>query len=369
MKHFFWLFWTSLLTVWLTASSGTGIALTSSALTNFGSSPIQPPVMRLVQAEPPEPTLTLEDAQARFLSYKYGMFLHFNMSTFARQDFIGVSEEHEQGFEDPNLFNPTEFDATQWARTAKAAGMKYMVLTTKHHGGFALWDSAVSTHDVASSAWRDSQGDLVREFVDAARAEDLRVGFYYSIWDKTNGNDIDFIKAQLTELLTNYGPIDYLWFDGWDWSVGYEQVPYDVIRDHIKSLQPNCLILENNHSRSLYNTEIVGYEQNLDGLPPADNVLPAELAGNIRAPEANGESVWFYHPEGNCNLKSVEVLASELAVANAGNANFLLDVTPDDRGLIPQCQVDRLLELAATLNNAPPELTSSSVLMIESGDF
>jgi alpha-L-fucosidase len=152
----------------------------------------------------------------------------------------------------------------------------------------------------------------------------------------------------LTELLSNYGPIDLLWFDGWGWQVGYDAVPYETIRAHVKSLQPNCLILENNHKKALQNTEIVGFEQNVDGVPAA-NTLPAEMAGNIRGQEADGDSVWFYHPAGNCNLKSVETLKSELVGANTGHANFLLDVTPDDQGVIPQCQVDRLKEVAAAL--------------------
>ncbi len=294
-----------------------------------------------VPADAAEPTLTLKELQDRYVSLKYGMFLHFNMSTFARQPNVGVVEEHELGGEDEKLFNPTALDTGQWADAAVAAGMKYMVLTTKHHGGFALWDTKVSTHDVAMSNWKGGKGDVLREFVDAARARGLRVGFYFSIWDETNNATTQFIKNQLEELLTGYGPIDVLWFDGWGWKVGYTAVPYQEIHDFIKTLQPNCLVLENNHKKALQQTELVGYEQNDDGVP-TNNTLPAEVAGNIRA-----DGVWFYHPTGNCTLKTVDVLAGELKASNDGHANFLLDVTPDDRGLIPQCQVDQLKAVAA----------------------
>ncbi len=293
-----------------------------------------------VPADAAEPTLTLKELQDRYLSFKYGMFLHFNMSTFARQPNVGVVEEHELGGEDEKLFNPTALDAGQWADAAVAAGMKYMVLTAKHHGGFALWDTMVSTHDVGSSSWKGGKGDVLREFVDAARGRGLRVGFYFSIWDESNNATTQFIKDQLKELLTSYGPIDVLWFDGWGWKIGYTAVPYQEIHDFIKSLQPNCLVLENNHKRALQQTELVGYEQNDDGLP-TNNTLPAEVAGNIRA-----DGVWFYHPAGNCTLKTVDDLAGELKASNVAHANFLLDVTPDDRGLIPQCQVDQLKAVA-----------------------
>ena len=301
---------------------------------------------RVDDAAPARPLAELQD---RFLALRFGMFLHFNMSTFARQPNVSVSGEHERGNEDPALFNPRALDIGQWADAAVAAGMKYMVLTVKHHGGFCLWDSALTSHDVASSTWKGGQGDVVREFVTVARERGLKVGLYYSIRDLHNGAAPSFIKGQLTELLTRYGPIDLLWFDGWGWNVGYTRVPYPDIRDHIKSLQPNCLVIENNHRERLENTEIVVWEQGPYGGPPAGNTIPSEVAGNIRA-----DAVWFYHPMGNCTLKPLSTLLGDLTTFNGRRTNYLLDVTPDDRGLIPDCQVDLLRQIGASAGVMPP---------------
>ncbi|MBL8025928.1 MAG: alpha-L-fucosidase, partial [Fibrobacteres bacterium] len=223
---------------------------------------------------------------------------------------------------------------------AKAAGMKYLNLTTKHHDGFCLWNSSYTAYDVGSSSWRGGNGDVVKEFADSARSRGLKVFFYYSIWDKTNGNDTTFIKNQLTELLTKYGAIDGLWFDGWGWKVGYAAVPYETIHRHIKSLQPNCLVMENNHQKTLYNTEITLYERNLDGIPSLNNLYPTEVCCNIRS-----DGKWFFS-SGACNLRSLDYLWVSLRDVNASKANYLLDLTPDTAGLIPKCQVDLLREVS-----------------------
>jgi alpha-L-fucosidase len=279
--------------------------------------------------------------QTEYLKMKYGMFLHFNMSTFTNEEWATIGQS-------PSRFNPAKLDCGQWADAAKAAGMKYMVLTTKHCDGFCLWPSAVSQYGVKNSSWKNGRGDVVREFVDSARSRGIEVGFYYSIWDQTNGNDTAFIKQQLTELLTQYGDIRLLWFDGWGWQVGYSAVPYQSIYDHVKSLQPNCLIEENNHLKALDRTEIVLFEMGWysDGMPPDGNKLPAEIAGTI-----NAAGDWFYHPATACKMKSTEQLATTLLLANGRNANLLLDLSPDTTGLIPQCQVDRIKEVKAYLDS------------------
>jgi alpha-L-fucosidase len=271
------------------------------------------------------------------------MFIHFNMSTFARAEESGVLGEWERGNEDPALFAPSSLDAAQWADAAVAAKMKYAVLTTKHHGGFALWDTAVSRHDVASSPFRGGKGDVVREFVNAFRARGLKVGLYFSIWDRTNGNTPELIEAQLTELLTNYGEIACIWFDGWGWNVGYDGVPYDRIYERVKALQPNVLVVENNHRKALENTDIVVYERMFDGIPEPGNLLPSEVATTVRA-----DGAWFYHPQGE--LRTVDYLVHEsLEPILAANSALLLDVTPDQRGLIPDDQVVLLREIGRAL--------------------
>jgi len=276
------------------------------------------------------------------MSLKFGMFLHFNMGTF-------TGEEWATPHGDPKRFNPTNLDTNQWATTAVAGGVKYVVLTTKHHDGFCLWNSAYTTYDVGSSPWKNGQGDVVREYVDAMRAHGLQVGFYFSIWDRTNGDSAgiptqDFVKGQLHELLTNYGPITVLWFDGWGWTkttngVTFAQLPYQPIHDYIKSLQPNVLILVNNHEHSFTHSEIIEYERNVEGTPPANNTSPAEVCDNIRA-----DGAWFYSSAA-CNLKSQSTLTGSLTAVNADHSNYLLDLTPDQSGQIPSCQVQLLAKI------------------------
>lgn len=141
------------------------------------------------------------------------MFCHFGVNTF-------TDREWGDGTEDPSIFAPTALDARQWARAARAAGFRAMILTAKHHDGFCLWPTRTTTHSVARSPWRAGGGDLVREFVDACRAEGLRPGLYLSPWDRNHpaygdsGRYNDVYEDQLTELLANYGPQAEVWFDG-----------------------------------------------------------------------------------------------------------------------------------------------------------
>src|ERR1700722_1725742 len=152
-------------------------------------------------------------AQLWWQRAELGLFTHFGMNTF-------TDREWGDGHEDPRLFNPTRFNARQWARAAKAGGFQYVILTAKHHDGFCLWPSRSTDHSVKSSPWRDGHGDVAREFVDAMRAEGLRAGLYLSPWDRherSYGDSPrynDYYIAQLTELLTQYGPIVELFFDG-----------------------------------------------------------------------------------------------------------------------------------------------------------
>jgi alpha-L-fucosidase len=292
---------------------------------------------------------TLEQLQQEYLAMKWGLFLHFNMSTFSRQPYTSAATEWELGTEDPNLFNPSNLDCGQWMRVAKSAGMNYAILVVKHHGGFCLWNSKYSDHSVAFSTWRNGKGDVVREFVDSARAYGLEVGLYYSMWDKSQGCndtrcDTNFVKGQLTELLTNYGPLRCLWFDGWGWWVKYNQVPFEMVRNLTHSLQPDCLVIDNNHHHNMTQTEMMEYERPVDGNVPLGNTIPAELNGNIRS-----DQCWFYHPVGNCALFSAQSVVNDLQTFNSRTANFLFDLTPDDRGLIPDCQVDLMNQIGQLL--------------------
>jgi hypothetical protein len=274
----------------------------------------------------------------------FGMFIHFNMSTFDRcccDDCYSVVGEWGLPNVDMEQFNPTKLDCGQWADVAKSAGCKYVVLTAKHHDGFCIWPSEYTEYSVKNAGMKR---DVIREFVDSARAEGLKVGLYYSIRDVTNFHKLDFIEGQLTELLTNYGEIICMWFDGWGWGPSYTQVPYDAVKRIIKKSQPNCLIVENNHEYNTTHSEIIEYEMPIDGPPPLGNLRPAEGNEPIRL-----DHCWFWHPEKQCEIQSAMSIVDQLKENNARNSSYLLDLTPDTTGLIPECQVERMKEVGSLL--------------------
>ncbi|MCG8319532.1 MAG: alpha-L-fucosidase, partial [Cytophagales bacterium] len=170
-------------------------------------------------------------------------FLHFGINTFTKRQW-------GDGKEDPRLFNPKELDAAQWVKTCKDAGMKLIILTAKHHDGFCLWPSKYTGHSVKNSPWKNGKGDVVRELADACRSYDMKLGIYLSPWDRNSavyGTDAynDYFVNQLTELLTDYGEVAEVWFDGanGEGPNGKKQV-YDWQRYYktIRRLQPGAVI-------------------------------------------------------------------------------------------------------------------------------
>ncbi|MEI8291489.1 MAG: alpha-L-fucosidase [Verrucomicrobiota bacterium] len=229
--------------------------------------------VRPVNLDPVQPVESRAQIQQDFLKWKFGLFLHFNIATFNNREWAN-------GYEDPLTFAPTNLDCGQWADAAKAAGMNYAVLTVKHTEGYPLWDSAFTTHDItAFKNFKDGKGDIVREFVDAFRARGIKVGFYYCApghYDNRFGNKLPtnnpslhgmppeaagdfhgFMKKQLTELLSNYGPIDLIWVD--QYKVMFKMPEWDDLKAHIHSLQPNCIVIANN-SHNLKETDIYSFE-------------------------------------------------------------------------------------------------------------
>ena len=319
-------------------AAGTGGKTATGGTTGGGGNPD-------AGADAAEPTMPLATLQSDYIALKFGMFLHFNMGTFTGEEWASPNQNASK-------FNPTALNTDQWASTAVAGGAKYVVLVTKHHDGFSLWPSAYTKYTVASSTWDNGQGDVVRSFVNSMRAQGLKVGFYFSVWDKTNGDSngvptVQFVENQLKELLTNYGPITIMWFDGWGWAgtalgrgVPFSSIPYQTLHDYVKSVSPNTLVLVNNHEHDLNHSEIVEYERALDGIPSSSNTTPAEVCDTI---QSNGN--WFYHSDGSCGLASQSSLQSSLKSVEAGHANYLLDLSPDTTGGIPSCQAQLMAQL------------------------
>jgi alpha-L-fucosidase len=299
---------------------------------------------------------SLEQVQRAYIELRFGMFIHFGILTYTGQ--------WAQANLDIDQFNPTALDPGQWADAAVSAKMKYAVLTTRHHDGFALWNSAVSDFDVGSIPWRNGQGDVVREYVDAFRERGLLPGLYYSVWDSTQGigNDsnvtraqIDYVKAQLTELLTDYGPIPLLIFDGWSWKMGHKAVPYQEIRELVKSLQPDCLMLDHTHLMSPWDADLAAIEEPKGAFAPADNTYPATQGQKI----VNGND-WFWAPSSaNENPMSVSsIVDGHLELLEQRYTNFLLNCPPDRTGKLSPNIVTRLAEVGAawTPNASRPPL-------------
>ena len=310
-----------------------------------------------VTAVPSQETAKPTPRQEEFLAWKFGMFIHFGMATY-------LERQWATGTEDPASFAPDKLDCNQWMESAAAAGMKYAVLTVKHTCGYCLWDSKHTTHDIANfKNYKGGKGDVVREFVDACRKHNIKVGLYYcfpgdfakrhlprgekdklkGLPPEAAGDFTGFIKKQLGELLTNYGPIDLLWAD--QYSNKYTGADWLGIKDHIKSLQPGCIVIANN-SLDFAKTDIHSYEYpylKATGakvvLPPEGNTSPAEVC-DVLAPG------WFWTSKENAtNLKTADEVVKMLEMTNSRRANYLLNVGPDKSGLLPSATVERLREI------------------------
>ena len=293
-------------------------------------------------------------AQLAWQRDELAMFLHFGVNTF-------TDREWGLGNEDPAIFDPTALDARQWARTARSAGFRAMILTAKHHDGFCLWPTATTKHSVASSPFRGGQGDVVREFTDACRAEGLKAGLYLSPWDRNApvyGDSPaynDLYIAQLTELLTRYGPIAEVWFDGanGEGPNGRKQA-YDWPRiwGTVRRLQPSAVIF----SDAGPDIRWIGNEDGSAGDPdwsPVDpTVVPypgAEGAavtamlqhgdphGTVWRPGETDVSIrpgWFNHPAEDAQVKSADRLVQIWLQSVGRNSKLLLNVPPTREGLL-----------------------------------
>ncbi len=324
------------------------------------------PLRALPLQSRPRPTA----AQLAWQRDELALFLHFGVNTF-------TDREWGDGTESPSIFNPTRLDARQWARSARAAGAKAMILTAKHHDGFCLWPTATTRHSVASSPWKDGKGDVVREFVDACRAEGLAAGLYCSPWDRnhpTYGDSPrynDVFMAQLTELLTQYGDISEVWFDGanGEGPNGKRQV-YDWPRTWalVRRLQPNAVLFSDAGPdvRWIGNERGVAGETNWSTIRPESvpfiGASGAEVIRALQEGHADGSvwrpgetdvSIrpgWFYHPAEDARVKTAEQLVGLYFTSVGRNSKLLLNVPPTRDGLLHETDVASLAGMRAALD-------------------
>jgi alpha-L-fucosidase len=314
-------------------------------------------------------------------------FAHFGINTF-------MDREWGDGKEDPSSFNPTNFDARQWVKVIKAAGMKLLILTAKHHDGFCLWPSKYTGHSVKNSPWRNGKGDVVKEVAQACRESGIEFGVYLSPWDRhepTYGDSPvynEHFRNQLRELLTNYGEISEVWFDGacgegpngkkqvYDW-----QSYYRVIRE----LQPHAVIAimgpdvrwvgtESGYGRETEWSVIPIVLQNPDAIAAASKQNPIDAAffprdltdedlgsrqkiKNATAlawyPAETDVSIrpgWFYHESQDGQVKSPEQLVDIYYSSVGRNSVLLLNIPPDKQGQINEADVKSLMGMRAILD-------------------
>lgn len=307
--------------------------------------------------------------QMNWQEMEYYAFVHLSVNTYT---------DMAWGFgnEDPKIFNPTELDCKQWARIAKEAGMKGIIITAKHHSGFCLWPSKYTEYSVKNSPWKNGKGDVVREMADACKEYGLKLGIYLSPWDRNHPDYgkpeyITYFRNQLKELLTNYGEVFEVWFDGANGGDGYygganetrkinRETYYDWTNTYkmVRELQPKIVIWNDNGDRadlrwvgteagyvgktnwSLLNaTGKVTEDMLRHGLENGDSWVPGEVNTSIR-PE------WFYHKREDTKVKTVPELMEIYYNSIGRNGTLLLNFPIMPNGLIHEKDEKAALEFA-----------------------
>lgn len=306
-------------------------------------------------------------------------FLHFGVNTF-------TGREWGDGTEDPNIFNPTALDCEQWVRTLKDAGFKMALITAKHHDGFCLWPTKTTRHSVASSPWKDGKGDVVRELRDACKKYGIKFGVYLSPWDRNASCYGDspaynqFFIEQLTELLTNYGEVHEVWFDGanGEGPNGKKQIyDWDAILRTIRRLQPKAVTaIMGDDVRWVGNEKGIGRETEWSATALTPGIYPRSGEQNKalgiygKAKDLGGRDIvaratelfwypsevdvsirpgWFYHADQDNQVKSLSHLVDIYFKSVGYNSVLLLNIPPDLRGRIHESDVQRLKEFSGYL--------------------
>jgi alpha-L-fucosidase len=299
---------------------------------------------------------------------KYHAFIHFGPNTF-------TDIEWGHGDESPDVFNPTELDCRQWARIIRDAGMEGALITAKHHDGFCLWPSAHSTHTVRESRWRDGKGDVLKDLSEACLEFGIKFGVYVSPWDRNHPTYFtdeynSVFKKMLEEVLTNYGEVYYVFFDG-AFSVGpdgkRQEYDWEGFVEVVRRCQPNAVIFSDGGPDVRWIGNERGYaaetnwctvregvfypgiggvnDQLLTGHEDGEMWLPSEVNTSIRPG-------WFYHRDEDDRVKPLSRLIDNWYHSVGMNGCFLLNLPPDPRGLIHENDIARLAELKQYLDDS-----------------
>ncbi len=333
--------------------------------------------------------VTPSPRQLTWQEMEFTAFFHFTVNTF-------TDREWGDGKENPSVFNPTSLDAKQWVKTVKDAGIKLVILTCKHHDGFCLWPSKFTEHSVKNSPYKMGNGDVVKDVSEACKELGVKFGVYLSPWDRHEKSYGDspvynqYFKNQLTELLTNYGNIAEVWFDGacGEGPNGKKQVYdwpsyYSVIRN----LQPKAVIAvmgpdirwvgtESGYGRETEWSVVPVSEKNLAEISASSQQKAGDgafvLEGGMMGADLGSRSViakakgliwypsevdvsirpgWFYHPKDDDRVKSPEKLLDIYFSSVGRNSLLLLNIPPDRRGLLHENDVQNLRLLKKTVDD------------------
>ena len=287
--------------------------------------------------------------QVAWQDLEMGAIIHFGTNTF-------LDREWGDGTASPSVLNPEHVDTDQWMRAANAAGIRYVVLVAKHHDGFTLWPSAQTDYGVKSSPWMNGKGDLVRMASESARRYGLRFGVYLSPWDRHDPRYKDpaaydkYYLATLDELATNYGPLEEFWLDGAG-SAG-RKYDFDSIIQHLRTYQPNTMVFADVELYKYADLRWVGTES---GKVPFENWNVVDRAGYLRWRPVEADTPlhrdqWFWHPNSDSTLKSVDELMDEYNNTVGRGAQLMLGLAPDRTGQLPAADVARLAEFGARIN-------------------
>ncbi|MBR0531580.1 MAG: alpha-L-fucosidase, partial [Bacteroidales bacterium] len=318
---------------------------------------------------PPEPYGAIPSPQqVEWQKMEMNMFTHFGPNTFTGLEW-GLGTEAE------DIFNPSALDCGQWAKVAKAAGFKGIIITGKHHDGFCLWPNPVSVHTVAQSPWKDGKGDVLKELSEACAAEGVKFGVYVSPWDRNDPhygtpeyNDV-FVKTLESVHDGRYGTVFEQWFDGangegpngkkqvYDWPRFHETVlKYQPQAIMFSDTGPGCRWVGNESGvagRTNWSTlNIKGFSPGA-GAPPRESLNSGDVHGACWHPAETDVSIrpgWFWRESENDKVKSLNQLLSIYYTSVGRNSLLLLNVPPDNRGLIHEADAARLMEFRKALD-------------------
>lgn len=316
-------------------------------------------------ADPPKPYGAVPTpAQVNWQRMEFYGFIHFGLNTF-------TGREWGYGDENPKIFNPTDFNASDIVSTFKKGGMKGMIYTAKHHDGFCAWPTKSTDHNITKSPWKNGKGDVVKEFAQACKKHGIKFGTYLSPWDRNNADYgkegyLDVYYKQIRELLTNYGPVFEIWFDGANGGDGYyggarekrnigdaeKYYNFEKIVEMIRKIQPNCIIWGAGHYGDArwggsekghvnyphWSTVALNGGGGGTGKRGGERWVPAEGDTTIN------HSGWFWHQGQASRVKSPEELMQVWFDSVGRGANLILNVAADKTGKLDPADVKSLLE-------------------------